>query len=64
MNVKLTNEHFNQIKTPAGGFRRRPLEILGVPWPPQRGWKAKLIGTEIDESVWLAAKDAHRQDSA
>lgn len=30
-------------KTPNGGYCRKDLEALGVPWPPPQGWKAALI---------------------
>jgi hypothetical protein len=29
-------------RTPAGGWTRATLAEWGVPWPPPRGWKAKL----------------------
>lgn len=33
------------LKTAKGGWTRRSLESLGVPWPPPKGWKRKLIAT-------------------
>ncbi|MGP3948563.1 TnsA endonuclease N-terminal domain-containing protein [Streptomyces sp. 7N604] len=30
-------------RTPAGGWPRDQLAVWGVPWPPPKGWKKKLI---------------------
>lgn len=29
------------------GHTRKQLELLGVSWPPEKGWLTRLIGTEI-----------------
>lgn len=31
------------METEGGGFTREALAELGVPWPPPKGWKKKLI---------------------
>lgn len=31
------------IKSPRGGFTRAGLKKLGVPWPPPKGWRRKLM---------------------
>jgi predicted GIY-YIG superfamily endonuclease len=33
------------LRTENGAWRRKDLERLGVPWPPPKGWKSKLIST-------------------
>jgi hypothetical protein len=35
-----------------GGFNKKQLEILGVGWPPQKGWKNELIGTMISQKQY------------
>lgn len=32
------------LKTPKGGWTKASLALLGVPWPPPKGWKKRLIG--------------------
>lgn len=34
------------LKSPAGGWTRKSLARLGVPWPPPRGWRQRLIDGE------------------
>ena len=37
------------IETPKGGFKRSSLAALGIPWPKEKGWRYRAIGTEISE---------------
>jgi hypothetical protein len=30
-------------QTPRGGWTKAQLAEWGVPWPPQKGWKAALV---------------------
>jgi broad specificity polyphosphatase/5'/3'-nucleotidase SurE len=30
------------LKTSNGGWTKESLALLGVPWPPPRGWKKRL----------------------
>jgi hypothetical protein len=30
------------MKTPKGGWTKESLQLLGVGWPPPKGWKKKL----------------------
>lgn len=32
-----------------GGWNKEQLAILGISWPPVKGWKRRLIGTQISE---------------
>ena len=47
--MKLTRTHIEDAKTAKGGYTARQLRAVGVPWPPPRGWKKKLIGKEVTE---------------
>jgi hypothetical protein len=38
-----TKAEIEAAKTPRGGWTREQLAKWGVPWPPPRGWKAKLL---------------------
>lgn len=33
------------FKTDAGGWKRESLALLGVAWPPRKGWRKRLIET-------------------
>lgn len=44
----LTHEILENSRSPRGGWNRKQLEILGVAWPPLKGWKRKLIGTDLE----------------
>lgn len=35
--------------SPGGGYTREQLAVLGVDWPPPKGWKARVIGQPISE---------------
>ncbi|MEU9047863.1 MULTISPECIES: sigma factor-like helix-turn-helix DNA-binding protein [unclassified Kitasatospora] len=41
--VRPTAEDIEAARTPAGGWRRDQLAAWGVPWPPPKGWKKRLI---------------------
>jgi len=47
--MTITSELIDQLRTPAGGRTKESLALLGVDWPPQKGWKDRIIGKEIDE---------------
>lgn len=42
--MKITSSFIDKNKTKNGGWTKRQLEILGVSWPPQKGWKSKTLG--------------------
>lgn len=57
--MKITEDCFNSWRTRAGGFTRAQINLLGLEWPPVKGWKASLINTEISEKLYqeiLSAK--------
>ncbi len=50
----VTNDFINRGRNGPGGWKREQLAIIGVPWPPTKGWKKQAIGRKISE------KDAER----
>ena len=46
----ITDELIESGKSASGGWSKAQLQILGVAWPPQNGWKAGVIGKSIQES--------------
>lgn len=34
-----------------GGWDKRQLELIGVPWPPPPGWRKAAVGREISEDA-------------
>ena len=46
---KITREEIEAARTPAGGWTRRQLAQWGVPWPPPKGWKARLLAHQSSE---------------
>lgn len=44
MNVKKRNiEVIESFRTIRGGFTKKDLKKLGIDWPPQKGWRKKLV---------------------
>jgi HNH endonuclease len=41
--MRVTREEIERHRTPNGGFTRATLAGWGVPWPPPKGWMARLI---------------------
>ena len=41
--MKITEEYIESKKTINGGWTRRQLAEWGVKWPPEKGWKKRLI---------------------
>lgn len=45
-----------------GGWNQAQFALLGVAWPPQKGWKLRLIGSPIEAALverFIALKDFH-----
>jgi hypothetical protein len=38
-----TSDIIDALRTPVGGFTKRALASIGVPWPPPKGWRQNLI---------------------
>ena len=45
--ITLTHYLIEQAATAAGGWRKKQLAVLGVPWPPPKGWKKEIAGSKI-----------------
>ena len=43
----ITNELIESLKTRNGGWTKRSLAVLGINWPPTKGWKNRIIGNEL-----------------
>ena len=44
----ITYEYLDSLKTNKGGYTRATLERFKVSWPPEKGWRRKLIGQTIE----------------
>ena len=65
--MKLTQYLIEQGRSAKGGWNRAQTDMLGVPWPLETGWKAKLDGVEIGERTYarfLALKNTHLSKDA
>jgi hypothetical protein len=65
--MKLTSSLIHAGSTEAGGFTKAQLAVLGIDWPPNKGWLKGLVGKEIppadyDKFCSLSCK-AHRHGS-
>jgi len=47
----ITREWIKKHSTAKHGWTRKQLEVLKVPWPPEKGWLSQLIGRAIDEDA-------------
>lgn len=39
----ITHHQIEAFKTERGGWTKDQLAEWGVPWPPPKGWKAKIV---------------------
>ena len=58
MKVTITLEMIADAKTKAGGYTRAQLKVLGIDWPPPKGWAKALVGQDIEESLYQQFMDA------
>lgn len=55
--MKPTREEIEEAQTENGGWTREKLAEWGIDWPPQKGWKDELIGSEgLEEGATFAPK--------
>jgi hypothetical protein len=47
LNYQLSKEFLDSLRTPNGGYTSTVLKLLGVDWPPIKGWKQRIIGKFI-----------------
>lgn len=55
--MKLTRESIEAGKTDNGGWTGEQMRVLGVEWPPTKGWTHRLIGKEVSEEVYATFLD-------
>lgn len=63
--MKLTHQLIHSAGTGGIGFNFHQLRVLGIPWPPAKGWLSSLIGREIPDDQWnlvLSLKGKRRAD--
>lgn len=50
--MEISKEFLSAGASAVGGYTRKQVQLLGLTWPPPKGWKNLVIGTEIsDESA-------------
>ncbi|MFJ3465338.1 hypothetical protein [Achromobacter spanius] len=59
----ITNDWLVQWQTVRGGYNKRQLEVLGIVWPPKRGWKRDVIGLSIPDEAARAFELASGRQS-
>lgn len=50
--MKLTRQLIDQGKSARGGWNAKQLAVLGIAWPPLKGWPARLEGQEISDEQY------------
>lgn len=50
--MKLTAQLIHSAGTNGIGFNFHQLYVLGVNWPPERGWIESVVGREVTSEVW------------
>lgn len=62
--MQITLELIEEGKSPAGGWTRKQIELLGLSWPMDNGWKNRVAGNPIsrdDARRFLALKGTHEK---
>ena len=55
--MTITRELILSYRTPRGGWSRRTLTLLGVPWPPREGWMREIVGGTLTPEQVKALDD-------
>ena len=50
----ITKGWLKKHRTKAGGYCNAQFAILGVMWPPAKGWKSHVLGRPLEEGLKLA----------
>ncbi len=50
--------------TKNAGWTEPQLRVLGVPWPPPRGWLRRLVGTAITQAQRVGFEALHAEQQA
>jgi len=60
--IRITVDLIQAGRSRRGAWTRKQLALIGVAWPPPKGWKRRIIGEPILESVateFVALRDCH-----
>lgn len=63
--MKITEQNIHSVGTNGIGFNFHQLYVLGVKWPPSKGWIRELVGKEISDYAWelvVKLKDKGRNE--
>jgi hypothetical protein len=60
--IVFKRQMFKELKSSRGGWNRKQLEALGVPWPLKAGWAQRLIGQTFTSEQLMNAKNAGNYD--
>jgi len=68
MKITVTKAFIEEFKTKNGAWTKRQLELVGVRWPPKKGWQRKVIGLQItqeagDEFKEISLRTYHTNNS-
>ena len=58
--MKLTKQFLQDHRTKSGAWTREQLRIIGVNWPPVKGWQSLIAGKELtgaEVAEFIRAKD-------
>jgi hypothetical protein len=54
--MKLTEEDVEELcqkgASRKGGWSKRQFAVLDIEWPPEKGWKKRLVGRSITADQW------------
>lgn len=59
--MHITQDLISKGGSGSGGWNKQQLDLLGVPWPPKKGWRKRVCGKHIsraDAEKFLALKGA------
>ncbi len=45
---QITDQLIESGRSKSGGWNRKQLSVLGIDWPPTKGWKRRIVGKEIN----------------
>lgn len=51
--ITLTKERLEKARTQNGGYTAKQLNIIGVGYPPKKGWKSSLTGTQTSLTTFI-----------
>lgn len=60
----LTHDHLLTARTAHGGYKAAQLQLLGITWPPNKGWKDAIIGKSFETEVIRRFVEHNRDDTS